>query len=82
MQSGMVYNDQPSDPELLQAVPSTRCGQGQCRSIVGCQSLMPVWNGFYSSNTAAWFALWMGCDPVILWHGFLSGHRSIFILHR
>jgi hypothetical protein len=25
-----------------------------------------VWTGFYSSNTAAWFALWLGCDPVIL----------------
>ncbi len=27
---------------------------------------MEVWTGFYSSNTAAWFACWMGCDPVIL----------------
>jgi len=25
-----------------------------------------VWTGFFSSNTAAWFALWMGCNPVIL----------------
>ena len=27
---------------------------------------VPVWTGFYSSNTAAWFAGWMGCDPIIL----------------
>jgi len=27
---------------------------------------VPVWTGFYSSNTAAWFGLWLGCDPVIL----------------
>jgi hypothetical protein len=27
---------------------------------------VPAWTGFYSSNTAAWFALFMGCDPVIL----------------
>jgi hypothetical protein len=25
-----------------------------------------VWTGFFSSNTAVWFALWMGCNPVIL----------------
>lgn len=25
-----------------------------------------VWTGFYSSNTATWFACWLGCDPVIL----------------
>jgi len=25
-----------------------------------------VWTGFFSSNTATWFALWLGCDPVIL----------------
>jgi hypothetical protein len=64
----MVYNDQPeSDPELLQAVL-------EHKSVIRVSSDpssdiefdVPVWTGFYSSNTAAWFALWMGCDPVIL----------------
>jgi hypothetical protein len=63
----MVYNDQPgSDPLLEQAVrehAATLVSPDPTSDIVFD---IPVWTGFYSSNTAAWFALWLGCDPVIL----------------
>lgn len=63
----MVYNDHPeSDPRLLEWVnkhPATLVSPGPSSDI---EFDVPVWTGFYSSNTAAWFALWMGCDPVIL----------------
>jgi hypothetical protein len=63
----MVYNDEPgSDPLLAQAVrdhTATLVSSDPTSDIVFD---LPVWTGFYSSNTAAWFALWMGCDPVIL----------------
>ena len=63
----MVYNDEPkSDPRLLEAVRSHAflCVSSDPTSDI--QFDVPVWTGFYSSNTAAWFALWMGCNPVIL----------------
>ena len=63
----MVYNDHPeSDPILLEAIrgfDGIRVSQEPTSDI---KYDVPVWTGFYSSNTAAWFALWMGCDPVIL----------------
>jgi len=63
----MVYNDHPEiDPELMDAV----CGFDGVRvspePTSDIKFDVPVWTGFYSSQTAAWFALWMGCDPVIL----------------
>ena len=65
--SFMVYNDQPeSDPRLLAAVssfPGLRVSPDPSSDI---QFDVPVWTGSYSSNTATWFALWMGCNPVIL----------------
>lgn len=63
----MVYNDEPkSDPQLFEAVRnhSVLCVSPDPTSDVEFD--IPVWTGFYSSNTAAWFALWMGCNPVIL----------------
>jgi hypothetical protein len=63
----MVYNDQPeSDPQLLEAVL-----QGKVLRVSPDPSSdilfdLPVWTGFYSSNTAAWFAGWLGCDPILL----------------
>lgn len=64
----MVYNDQPdSDPVLFDAV---RRPEGAVRVSPDPTSDVifdvDVWTGFYSSNTAAWLALWMGCSPVIL----------------
>jgi len=63
----MVYNDQPeSDPELLEAVKKTKAIKVSSDLSTNIEFDVPVWTGFYSSNTAAWFALWLGCDPVIL----------------
>lgn len=63
----MVYNDQPeSDPLLQQAVNSGVCMRVSPEPSSDILFDVDVWTGFYSSNTAAWFALWMGCDPVIL----------------
>ncbi len=64
----MVYNDGPdTDPELLKAVSQhkniIRVSPDPSSDVIFDVS---VWTGFYSSNTAAWFALWMGCNPVIL----------------
>jgi hypothetical protein len=63
----MVYNDQPcEDPLLLEAVRTTTAIKVSPEPSSDIIFDMPVWTGFYSSNTATWFALWMGCDPVIL----------------
>lgn len=63
----MVYNDQPeSDPVLLRAVLETEARRVSPEPSSAIVFDVPVWTGFYSSNTAAWFGLWMGCDPVIL----------------
>jgi hypothetical protein len=64
----MVYNDDPqSDSRLLAAVESTsatRVSPDRLTSDVDFD--VDAWTGFYSSNTATWLALWMGCDPVVL----------------
>ena len=63
----MVYNDQPqSDPLLHEAVYSGKCVRVSPEPSSDVVFDVDVWTGFYSSNTAAWFALYMGCDPVIL----------------
>lgn len=63
----MVYNDQPeSDPSLELAVKDHRVVLVSPEPTSDIKFDMAVWTGFYSSNTAAWFALWLGCDPVIL----------------
>jgi hypothetical protein len=63
----MVYNDHPeSDPILDEAVKSFKQTRVSAEPSSDIKYDVPVWTGFYSSNTAAWFALWMGCDPVIL----------------
>jgi len=63
----MVYNDTPdTDPLLEKAVESgevTRVSPHPSSDVIFDEE---IWTGFYSSNTAAWFALWMGCEPVIL----------------
>jgi len=63
----MVYNDQPdTDPRLLEAVRTVKAVKVSPDPTSDIEFDVPVWTGFYSSNTAAWFALWLGCDPVIL----------------
>ena len=63
----MVYNDQPeTDPDLALAVDKKAIVKVSPDPSSDILFDVPVWTGFYSSNTAAWFALWMGCDPVIL----------------
>lgn len=63
----MVYNDHPESDPLLDAavrtVPAIKVSEDKTSDI---QFDVQVWTGFYSSNTATWFACWMGCDPVIL----------------
>lgn len=63
----MVYNDAPeSDARLQAAVSTTQAIRVSPDASSDVMFDVPVWTGFYSSNTAAWLALWMGCDPVIL----------------
>lgn len=63
----MVYNDFPeSDPLLMEAVLSFEGVKVSPEQTSDIKFDVPVWTGFFSSNTATWFGLWMGCDPVIL----------------
>jgi hypothetical protein len=63
----VVYNDQPeSDPELKNIVKARKAIRVSPEPTSDIEFDMDVWTGFYSSNTAAWFALWLGCNPVIL----------------
>lgn len=63
----MVYNDCPeSDPLLEQAINAHTTILVSPKPTSDILFDIPVWTGFYSSNTAAWFAGWMGCDPIIL----------------
>ena len=63
----MVYNDVPStNPLMEQAVQEHRVMLVSPEPTSDVLFDEPVWTGFFSSNTAAWFALWLGCDPVIL----------------
>lgn len=63
----MIYNDDPnSDPQLLGAVNAAKAIRVSPDPSSDIEFDVPVWTGSYSSNTATWFALWMGCNPVIL----------------
>ena len=62
----MVYNDDPLDPEMAKAIATPNLIKVSPHRTSDIQFDMDVWTGFNSANTAAWFALWMGCDPVIL----------------
>lgn len=63
----MVYNDHPeSNKGLHEAIYSGKCVRVSSDPTSDVLFDVDVWTGFYSSNTAAWFALWMGCEPVIL----------------
>lgn len=64
----MVYNDAPeTNPLQVKAVKEHKAIHVSPEPTTDVIFDVPsVWTGFFSSNTAAWFALWMGCDPVIL----------------
>lgn len=76
----MVYNDQPEeDPEMLQALGDRTLIKVSPEPTSDVLFDVNVWTGFYSSNTAAWFALWLGCDPVILCgHDLYQGDQVYF----
>ena len=64
----MVYNDTPDTNPLQQkAVDEHTTIHVSPDPTSDVKFDVPdVWTGFFSSNTAAWFALFMGCNPVIL----------------
>jgi hypothetical protein len=64
----MVYNDhlESLDQQTRQAILEGDVIRVSSNPDSDIKFDMDVWTGFYSSNTATWFALWMGCDPVIL----------------
>jgi hypothetical protein len=64
----MVYNDTPeTNPLQVRAVLEHKAIHVSPEPSSDVEFDMPnVWTGFFSSNTAAWFALWLGCNPVIL----------------
>jgi len=64
----MVYNDVPeTNPLQVEAVRTHSAVHVSPEPTTDIVFDVPtVWTGFFSSNTATWFALWLGCDPVIL----------------
>lgn len=64
----MVYNDAPeTNPLQVEAVKVHKTIHVSPDPSTDVEFDVPnVWTGFFSSNTAAWLALWMGCNPVIL----------------
>lgn len=63
----MVYNDAPeTNPLQEHAVRAHRTVHVSPEPSSDVLFDVEVWTGHFSSNTAAWFALWLGCDPVIL----------------
>lgn len=64
----MVYNDTPeTNPLQEHAVKLHRAihvSPDPTSDVIF--DVESVWTGHFSSNTATWFALWLGCDPVIL----------------
>jgi hypothetical protein len=63
----MVYNDTPeTNPLQVKAVREHTAIHVSPEPTSDVIFDVDIWMGHFSSNTAAWFALWLGCDPVIL----------------
>jgi len=64
----MVYNDHPEgwEDDLREAIEQGGVTLVSPEPTSDIVFDVLVWTGSYSSNTATWFALWMGCDPVFL----------------
>jgi hypothetical protein len=63
----IIYNDYPEhDPWMLECLQRTHAIKVSPEPSSDIEFDVPVWTGFYSSHTATWFALWLGCNPVIL----------------
>lgn len=63
----MVYNDTPETNPLQElAVREHKSIHVSPEPSSDVDFDVDVWTGHFSSNTATWFALWLGCDPVIL----------------
>ncbi len=64
----MVYNDHLEyvDEQLREAILCGDVTRISSNPESDVEFDVDVWTGFYSSNTATWFASWCGCDPVIL----------------
>ena len=63
----MVYNDQPeNDPMMVEAVRKHEAVLVSSEPTSDILFDVPVWTGFFSSNTATWFGCWLGCSPVLL----------------
>jgi hypothetical protein len=63
----MVYNDPPAhDPEMEAEVARHRTVLVSSDPSSDVKYDVEVWQGFFSSNTATWLALWLGCAPVVL----------------
>jgi len=66
----MVYSDRPDQdpagimPGAVRDFGGITISPGDSTSMVTFD--VDAWVGYYSSNLAAWVALWMGGDPVIL----------------
>lgn len=63
----LVYNDDPDEyadfVQVIEKFQGIRLSPHKSSDVLFDAN---VWTGFYSSNTATWLALYMGCDPVIL----------------
>jgi hypothetical protein len=63
----MVYNDPPElNSAMEEAVRSFNGIRVSPEPTSDIKMDVAAWIGFYSSNFATWFALWLGCAPVIL----------------
>lgn len=63
----LVYNDDPETTAgLWRAVQNFDGLRFSTHQTSDVYFDVDVWTGFYSSHTATWIALYMGCDPVLL----------------
>jgi hypothetical protein len=65
----MVYNDHPTGPQADKMIQAIRTFDGikiSPEPTSDVQFDVEVWTGSFSSHTATWIALYLGCMPVVL----------------